>query len=270
MTTLDLADSLSAIESGRRAGELESQTLEFKQDKARPEDTERDIAEAAIGLANGTGGTIVLGIADREAGPAAFRGTALDGEHLRQSIYAATKPNLLVSVQEITHLGVRLLAVSVPEGLDVYADSKGRPYRRLGNQCQPMSPAEASSLRDDRLGTDWSAGRSERRAEEVSPLSFATLRTVLAGLPDERRALAGRSDLDLLRLLGLLDGGVLNRAGEVLLLAAPPARPRQTPVRPGNPGRAGPNPGAGGYASCVPAAAAKERRKWPYRSRPVR
>ena len=34
MTTLDLAATLSAIESGRRAGELEGQTLEFKQDKA--------------------------------------------------------------------------------------------------------------------------------------------------------------------------------------------------------------------------------------------
>jgi len=226
MPTLDLAATLWAIESGRRAGELESQTLEFKQDKARSEDTERDIAEAAICLANGSGGTIVLGVADRKTGSAAFTGTDLDGDHLRQSIYAATKPNLLVSVQEITHLGVRLLAVAVPEGLDVYADSKGRPYRRLGNQCQPMSPAEASSLRDDRLGIDWSTGPSDRRAEEVSPLSYATLRTVLAGLPDDRRGLADRSDLDLLRLLGLLDGDLLNRAGEVLLLPAAPGRPR--------------------------------------------
>ena len=226
MTTLDLAAALLAIESGRRPADLEGETLEFKQDKARPEETERDLAEAAICLANGSGGTIVLGVADRESGPMAFKGTALDVDRLRQSIYAATKPNLLVSVAELTHAGVRLLVLAVPEGLDVYADSKGRPYRRVGDQCLPMAPADVSRLRDDRLGVDWSAQRPERRPEDVSAVSYATLRAILAGLPDERRNHAGRSDLDLLRLLGLLDGDVLNRAGEVLMLPAEPGRPR--------------------------------------------
>src|ERR1035437_4329872 len=182
--TPDIAAALSAIEAGRRATDLEGQTLEFKQAKTRREETLRDIAEAAICLANGAGGAIVLGVADRESGPGAFLGTELDADQLRQSIHAGTNPRLLVSVEEAQFLGARLLFIRVPEGLDVYADSKGRPYRRLGNQCQPMSPAEASLLREDRLGVDWSAGRSDRRPEEVSPVSFAALRTILAGLPD--------------------------------------------------------------------------------------
>jgi ATP-dependent DNA helicase RecG len=224
--TPDIAAALSAIEAGRRATDLEGQTLEFKQAKTRREETLRDIAEAAICLANGAGGAIVLGVADRESGPGAFLGTELDADQLRQSIHAGTNPRLLVSVEEAQFLGARLLFIRVPEGLDVYADSKGRPYRRLGNQCQPMSPAEASLLREDRLGVDWSAGRSDRRPEEVSPVSFAALRTILAGLPDDRSAHTTRSDLDLLRLLGLIDGDVLNRAGEVMLLPAERDRPR--------------------------------------------
>ena len=136
--TPDIAAAFSAIEAGRRAADLEGQTLEFKQAKTRREETLRDIAEAAICLANGAGGTIVLGVADRESGPGAFLGTELDADQLRQSIHAGTNPRLLVSVEEAQFLGARLLFIRVPEGLDVYADSKGRPYRRLGNQCQPM------------------------------------------------------------------------------------------------------------------------------------
>ena len=224
--TLDVATFLSDIEAGRTASTLEGESLEFKQAKARAEDTARDIADAAICLANGAGGVIVLGVVDREAGQAAFAGTDMDADQLRQAVYAGTKPNLLVSVETITHLGVRLLVVRVPEGLDVYADSKGRPYRRVGNQCQPMSPAEAARLRDDRLGRDWSAERTEHAPDAVSPVVFAALRTLLGGLSDERRSHASRSDLDLLRLLGLVEGNALNRAGEVLLMPAARDRPR--------------------------------------------
>ena len=44
---VDVARILAEIDSGRTPAELESQTLEFKQDKRLPEDTERLIVEAA-------------------------------------------------------------------------------------------------------------------------------------------------------------------------------------------------------------------------------
>ena len=218
--TPDISRVLSEIESGRRAAELEGQTLEFKQEKAVPEDTERDLAEAAVCLANGTGGVIVVGVADRVTGREAFLGTTLEIDHLRQSIYATTRPGLLVTVEEMQRVGVRLLLIRVPEGVDVYSDSKARSYQRIGNQCQPMPVAEASRLRDERLGRDWSAERSAHHPDEVSATTFEAVRAALAALPDDRRQHAARSDLDLLRLLKLLDGDTLNRAGEVMLLPA--------------------------------------------------
>jgi len=222
----DLPTILGAIHAGQRAAGLESRVLEFKREKATPEETERDIAEAVICLANGIGGTVVVGVSDRAAGPAALMGTALDPDRLRKTIHATTQPNLLVEVEAQTHFGVRLLVVLVPEGIEVYADRKGRAYRRINDDCQPMSPAEVARLREDRLGVDWSAKRSDRRPDEVSPLAMATLRATLAGLPDERREHAQRSDLDLLRLLGLLADGMLNHAGELLLTAAATGNPR--------------------------------------------
>ena len=223
---IDIARVLTELDSGRTAAGLESQTLEFKQDKRSPEDTERDIAEAAVCFANGAGGTIVLGVADRTPGPPAFIGTTLSIDRLRQSVYASTQPGLLVEVQELIHRGVRLLVVRVPEGVDVYADSKGRPYQRIGNQCQPMPVAESARLREERLGHDWSAEPSGRVAGDVSAGTLETVRAVLSALPDDRRGLVSLSDLDLLRALDLLAGERLNRAGALLLLPAEPERPR--------------------------------------------
>lgn len=223
---VDVARILAELDSGRTPAELESQTLEFKQDKRLPEDTERLIVEAAVCFANGAGGTIVLGVADRGTGPQAFLGTSLAIDQLRQSVYASTQPGLLVEVQELVHRGVRLLVVRVPEGVDVYADSKGRPYQRIGNQCQPMPVAEATRLREERLGHDWSAEASDRAPGDVSAATLEAVRSVLSALPDERRRLVSLSDLDMLRALDLLAGDRLNRAGALLLLPAEAERPR--------------------------------------------
>lgn len=223
---IDIARLLVELDNGRSAAELEGQTLEFKQDKRLVEDTERDIAEAAVCLANGAGGIIVLGVADRRTGPDALVGTTLTIDRLRQSVYASTQPGLLVEVNELIHRGVRLLVIRVPEGVDVYADSKGRPYQRIGNQCQPMPVAEATRLREERLGHDWSAEPSGRVAGDVSAATLETVRAVLSALPDDRRGLVSLSDLDLLRALDLLAGERLNRAGALLLLPAEPERPR--------------------------------------------
>jgi ATP-dependent DNA helicase RecG len=226
VVAVDVARILAEIDSGRTPAELESQTLEFKQDKRLPEDTERLIVEAAVCFANGAGGTIVLGVADRGTGPQAFLGTSLAIDQLRQSVYASTQPGLLVEVQELIHQGARLLIIRVPEGVDVYADSKGRPYQRIGNQCQPMPVAEATRLREERLGHDWSAEASDRLPGDVSAATLETVRTVLSALPDDRRRLVSLSDLDLLRALDLLAGDRVNRAGALLLLPADAERPR--------------------------------------------
>lgn len=223
---VDVARILAELDKGGNPAELESQTLEFKQDKRLPADTERLIVEAAVCFANGAGGTIVLGVADRGTGPQAFLGTSLAIDQLRQSVYASTQPGLLVEVQELIHQGARLLVIRVPEGVDVYADSKGRPYQRIGNQCQPMPVAEATRLREERLGHDWSAEASDRVPGDVSAATLETVRTVLSALPDDRRRLVSLSDLDLLRALDLLAGERLNRAGTLLLLPAEAGRPR--------------------------------------------
>jgi ATP-dependent DNA helicase RecG len=86
MAAIEFAPIFAAIEGGRPAHEFENQTLEFKEEKAVSGETERDLTDAAICFANGSGGTLVVGVSDRLTGWAAFIGTALEPDALRKTI----------------------------------------------------------------------------------------------------------------------------------------------------------------------------------------
>lgn len=57
--------ALVRIRGGSAAADLESETLDFKENRASTAETERLLAEAAICFANSAGGTVVLGVSDR-------------------------------------------------------------------------------------------------------------------------------------------------------------------------------------------------------------
>ncbi len=180
----DLATILDAIHAGQRAASFESRVLEFKQEKPTPEETERDVAEAAICLANGIGGTVVVGVSDRTTGPAALMGTALDPDRLRKTIHATTQPNLLVEVEAQTHFGVRLLVVLVPEGIEVYASaSAGVVLGASGDDTATLLQYVDAALY---RAKDAGRGRSEMFDQALATAAAERLDTV-AGL---HRALA--------------------------------------------------------------------------------
>jgi len=214
--------------AGTAAKKRESSTLDFKEAKAVLKEAWQDLAEAAVCFANGVGGTIVVGVVDARGGPTAFVGCDLDPEKLRQRIYQLTTPGLLVEVEELEFADKRLLAIRVPEGLEVYSTTRGYTYHRVSDECVPMRPTEVSRLADERRGIDWSAMSSGRQIEHIDPLALRHCRRLLATSVDStRQALVRVSDTDLVRALrGLADDGTLTRAGELLLCSdattAPP------------------------------------------------
>lgn len=222
-----LAQELEAILGGTAAGKRESSTLDFKEAKPSPKEAWLDLAEAAVCFANAAGGTIVVGVADSPGGPDAFVGCDLDVDTLRARIYQLTTPGLLVEVEALEFAQKRLLAVRVPEGLEVYSTVKGYTYHRLNDQCVPMRPAEVSRLTEERRGIDWSAGPSSREVEDIDPLAVRHCRRLLANSIDDRRqSYARMSDQDLLRALrAVADDGTLSRAGELLLCQAASSGP---------------------------------------------
>lgn len=212
--------ALNLIMRGTRSADsLEGQLLDFKTQKPTEKETCQDLAEAAVCFANALGGTIVLGVADTKLGADAFIGTTVSVDVIRSRIHALTEPSLVVTVEEIQFGGARLLAISVPEGLDVHSTKKGLVTRRWNSDCLPMRPMDVSRLDDERRGADWTSQSSNRPVSDVDPDALLRLRILLRSAQDEsRRQLGTAADVDVfsgLRLIHL--DGTLTRAGEILL-----------------------------------------------------
>lgn len=222
-----VGDALARIERGSDAWKLESDHLDFKEPPRpggrrtatdRQGELERLLLDACLCFANGDGGIVVLGVADRSSGPAALVGTQADGERLKQRIYQKSNPSLLVEIRERFHRGVRLLEFHVPRGAEIHADSQGRAPRRLGTECLAMSPAQVQLVRQERTGFDHTAEVVAEDWKAVSSEAVEMCRDLLGALPDRRGELVRLRTPDLLRALGVADtGGRLTRAGQILL-----------------------------------------------------
>ncbi len=78
--------------------DLESETLDLKSDRGDSTKTLRQLAKAAACLANGRGGTLVLGVEDDREGSEAFTGTGVDLLKARRYTFETVDPPLTVSV----------------------------------------------------------------------------------------------------------------------------------------------------------------------------
>ena len=206
---------------------LETETLDFKRDphtvtgRGAPGNPQARLVEvlvdAVVCFTNARGGRIVLGVDDRVPGPGAFIGTNADPATLRNRIYGNTRPQLTVPIDDIQFGGKRLLVITVPEGLDLVTDSKGKALARLGTSCAPLTEDARRALAHERRNPDLTARPSDRSWSDVSPAAMRQARSLLAQLVDLRSQMADLDDASLLRALNLLDrDDRLLIAGEIL------------------------------------------------------
>jgi ATP-dependent DNA helicase RecG len=189
------------------AAEFETQDLDFKRVASNPRQTLELLADAAVCFANAEGGTLVLGVDDK----ARVRTEALTGvaagltiSNIRKGIFDRTRPSLTVSAREHIEDGVRLVIISVVEGIELYSNRKGLATRRLGTECLPFPPEQQIEVRRARGQLDWSAETAQVDIEELSQVEFERVRRLLtrAGRED----LADLRDKPLLEAMRLLDG----------------------------------------------------------------
>jgi ATP-dependent DNA helicase RecG len=220
----DVKAALRSVFAGRRATDVESATLDFKQEARTAKDSEQDLAKAAICFANATGGTIVVGVDDKRSGARALIGCDLDPARLRARIYELTRPGVLVTCRELLYEGVRLVVVEVPEGVEIHSDTKGATRWRVETQCLPMSTGDQMLTRERRGIGDFTAAVSERNPNDIRPEAMQAARRALTERGDPESAELFRlSDMDLLRALGVVNSdGRLLRGGELLLCDPPP------------------------------------------------
>lgn len=216
----EVSDALARIGAGETPTSLESETLEFKSDHGDPKKTLGDLVNAATCLANGQGGTLVVGVENAVAGPDAFTGTSADLLEVRRYIFDTANPGLTVSVAEHIHLDSRLLVIGVPLSATVHAVA-GKVTRRVGRSCLPLAPDQVAALHAEREGRDPSDALSGRSVGEIDPVAVGLVRRYLRQLTGDRVRWAELSGPDLCQTMGVATSdGELRVAGEQLFCAS--------------------------------------------------
>ncbi len=204
------------------ADALESQDLDFKEWPADERHAIRLAVDIAVCMANGGGGTVVLGVRDRVVGRSqAILGVPVTaGLHqLKRDIYERTAPKI---TPEIVELAVpegtgRLLLMQVHGGLPPYTTTAGAGTVRRGKDCVPLTGDLRDRLMVERGDSDVTAVIVTEHIESLlSPAALERLRD-MARQEQAPADMLRKSDLDLLGALEVLRDGGLTKAG--LLIA---------------------------------------------------
>jgi len=222
MPTKDEVERLLVKLDAVCADELEGQTLEFKEwDRQSIKGAIAVIVETVVCLANGGGGTLVVGVEDRKVGRAnAIVGVpdAVDINQLRKAIYDRTDPKLTPTVDElrVPEGTGRLLILQTYGDLRPYTDTQGNAKIRVGRHCVPLTGSKRAEILVASGDSDVTAGEIKGSAAELlSPAGIESLRTMVSKLaPDD---LLRKNDQDLIRSVGLVsDRGRLRKAAILL------------------------------------------------------
>ena len=209
------------------ADDLEGQHLDFKQwDQRSDRGALRTVVSAAVCMANGGGGTVVFGVADRVKGRSrAVVGVPhyVDSGLLKRQVHDSTDPRLTPEFEEIeVQEGTgRLIAMHVHPGIPPYTDTAGRGWIRIDDECNPLTGALRRRLIEEAPEADYtSALARDPGTAWLSPAAMEALReeAAKAGAPED---LLGLDDHDLLAALGTVRDGRPARAA--LLIAGSPA-----------------------------------------------
>ncbi|MCY4201818.1 MAG: putative DNA binding domain-containing protein [Gammaproteobacteria bacterium] len=213
------------------ADDLEDQQLEFKQWNLRSRNSaEKIVVEMAVCMANGGGGTVVFGVADRIRGrDKAILGVPpeIDSNLLKKKVYDQTDPKITPVFEELSVAeGTgRLLLMQIHPGMPPYTDTAGKGTIRIGKDCLPLTGTLRRKIGVETGETDYTA---ESAVKTDAALLSATALEALRDQARKERApndLLKLSDADLLATLGLVKRGKLTRAA--ILLAGTEAAIRE-------------------------------------------
>ncbi|MCL4290753.1 MAG: putative DNA binding domain-containing protein [Thermoleophilia bacterium] len=228
------AEVREAIEGG------ETFTVEFKGEESEPIN-DRELIETVVCLANGDGGTLLIGVEDdgrvTGARPRHEAGTT-DPDRLKALIANNTEPPVRVEVDLIAVDGEMVLAIGVPNEARAVGTRDARYIRRaLGGDgrpaCIPLHATEMLAHQIERGAVDYAALEiPEARWEDLDPLEFERLRRLIreSGGDD---ALTELSDAEIAKALGVVvaNGEIRSiRAGALLLFGREKALRRFLPT----------------------------------------
>lgn len=201
------------------ADDLEAQDLDFKEWNARSfADNLEKMLDMAVCMANGGGGHIVFGVADKVKGRAnAIKGVPndIDTDLIIRRIYEKTDPKLQAKVKKVnvSEGTGSILVLSVTSEMKPYTKTNGSALIRQRKSCIPLT----GSLRQQMVNqiSDFDYTRELLPGEwqqYISSVVFELVRENMkeSNVPEE---LYEKSDEDLLRAIGAIKNNQLTRAG---------------------------------------------------------
>ena len=214
--------------------EGESLKREFK----RGTINDRDLAEAVVCLANGSGGVLMVGVEDdgTVTGARTRHGAITDPQRLAATIQNLTEPAhpVEISLAVLDDREVIVIVVPVADPGPIGTKSGLYVRRALGGdgrpQCVPMSPHEIVSVGLATRGMDYASSRAAGATfSDLDPAEFDRFRRLCSRSPGQA-GLSRLSDLDVLRALGLAPSDALVTLGAILLFGTREAIQRWVPT----------------------------------------
>jgi ATP-dependent DNA helicase RecG len=217
----------------------EQYDVEFKSEQ-RERLNDRDLVEAVVCLANGSGGALLIGVEDDGTVTGArprHEADRTDPLRLQALIANSTQPPVSVAVATIHVEGHDVLVVHVPNSPRVVGTTKGTYVRRAiaadgRPTCLPYHAHEMLAHEVDRGAVDWASLRiSGTTWNDLDPLEFERLRRLTTAAGDRAdRALATLSDREIANALGLTRGDPGVTTGALLLFGRQDAIARFLPT----------------------------------------
>lgn len=202
------------------ADDCESQVLDFKPWQSPREDLKL-ACEYAVCFANGGGGVVVFGVADRVQGRAqAIHGArGYDLDVFRRGIFDGTNPGIDAEVVELAvpEGTGKLLLVRVAEGRSKpYGTSAGLYKQRVGKNCMPLDPVAFQRAQVRTAAVDWSGAPAMGvRLQDLDPLQMERARRELRSKAPSS-GLLELPDVDFLQGLEALRDGQVTHTGMLL------------------------------------------------------
>jgi len=204
----------------------ESFTLEFK-GEGRNQIGDREIYETVVCLANGDGGTILIGVEDdgQITGARARHGKNTDPMKLQAAIFNNTEPRINTRISLTSTPKGNVIAIEVDRYPEICATKAGLCLRRTmgahGPECIPFYPYEHISRRSSLGIIDFSAQPcNDASFDDLNPLEFERLKQTITRLRGDQ-SLLELPNLEIAKALQLVETvkkkAIPNYAGLLLL-----------------------------------------------------
>ena len=188
---------METSELKHRIAQGENTTIEFK------ENFDQEVIETAAAFANTDGGTVLIGVSDRQE----IIGITIGKETLRNwsnRIAQSTEPRVTSEIQQIDIEGKSVLLIRITESAIKPVSVRGRCYKRIGNSNRVMSPQEIAQKHLNATGQTWDGLLAANAgSDDIDPKKVQWYLT----RREEVRNVAKPQDMDATELLRNIKGG---------------------------------------------------------------